>query len=261
MAGVLALVRRYRPLHLSIVGGEPLVRYRELDRLLPRLDAMGIHVQLVTSAVRPIPLPWSSLPNLHLVVSIDGLQPEHDRRRSPATYDRILKHIAGHQIIVHCTITRPLLSRAQYLIDFTQFWSERPEVRKVWFSLYTPQSGDQSEERLTSEDRRNVVSQLTQVRRQFRKVDIPPQVLEGFLRPPSSPDECIFAQNTTCVSADLKTQIVPCQFGGQPVCSECGCMASAGLAALGKFKVAGLVPVSTLFSLSKKFGERFSPAV
>ncbi len=31
VAGVLGLVRRYRPLHVSLVGGEPLVRYRELD--------------------------------------------------------------------------------------------------------------------------------------------------------------------------------------------------------------------------------------
>ena len=37
-----------------------------------------------------------------LVVSIDGLQPEHDVRRAPATYDRILKHVAGHRITVHC---------------------------------------------------------------------------------------------------------------------------------------------------------------
>src|ERR1700755_2708039 len=36
--GVLALVDRHRPLHLSIVGGEPLVRYRELNVLLPILD-------------------------------------------------------------------------------------------------------------------------------------------------------------------------------------------------------------------------------
>ena len=31
----LALIDRHRPLHVSIVGGEPLVRYRELDVLLP----------------------------------------------------------------------------------------------------------------------------------------------------------------------------------------------------------------------------------
>src|ERR1041385_5691829 len=59
--GVLALVRRYRPLHLSIVGGEPLVRFRELDILLPLLSEMGIAVQLVTSAVREIPPAWAQI--------------------------------------------------------------------------------------------------------------------------------------------------------------------------------------------------------
>src|SRR3954454_15218811 len=43
--GVLALIDRHRPLHVSIVGGEPLVRYRELTTLLPLLSARGIHVQ------------------------------------------------------------------------------------------------------------------------------------------------------------------------------------------------------------------------
>src|SRR5258708_40078363 len=47
--GVLALARRHRPVHISIVGGEPLVRFRELNGLLPRLNAVGIEVQLVTS--------------------------------------------------------------------------------------------------------------------------------------------------------------------------------------------------------------------
>jgi organic radical activating enzyme len=86
--GVLGLVRRFRPLHVSIVGGEPLVRYRELDVILPKLADMGVEVLLVTSAVRPIPAAWNDLPNLYLAVSIDGLQPDHDRRRAPATYDR-----------------------------------------------------------------------------------------------------------------------------------------------------------------------------
>src|SRR5215510_14518303 len=40
--GVLSLIRRLRPLHLSIVGGEPLVRYRELDVLLPQISQTGI---------------------------------------------------------------------------------------------------------------------------------------------------------------------------------------------------------------------------
>src|SRR6266540_4141873 len=42
--GVLGLVDRHRPLHVSLVGGEPLVRYRELDALLPALSQRGIYV-------------------------------------------------------------------------------------------------------------------------------------------------------------------------------------------------------------------------
>ena len=50
--GILAVVDRHRPMHVSLVGGEPLVRYRELDVILPRLAERGVHVQVVTSAVR-----------------------------------------------------------------------------------------------------------------------------------------------------------------------------------------------------------------
>jgi MoaA/NifB/PqqE/SkfB family radical SAM enzyme len=258
--GLLDLVRRHRPLHVSIVGGEPLVRYRELDVLLPKLNDMGIEVQLVTSAVRPIPAAWAQLPNLHLVVSIDGLQPEHDLRRAPATYDRILKHIAGHRVVVHCTVTRQLLSRQDYLRDFVAFWSERPEVRNIWFSLFTPQERQECDERLTLQDRVDVVRELGRLRPVFPKLFVPPSALDGYLRPPSSPQECMFAQLTACVSADLKTPISPCQFGGRPVCSECGCFASAGLASVGRYRVAGLVSIAEIFDFSRKVGERFRPA-
>ena len=53
---------------------------------------------VVTSAVREIPAHWSQIKNLYVVVSIDGLQPEHDVRRKPATYDRILKSIRFKRI-------------------------------------------------------------------------------------------------------------------------------------------------------------------
>ena len=49
------LIDEHKPLHVSIVGGEPLVRFRELNTILPRLADAGIYTQLVTSAVRPIP--------------------------------------------------------------------------------------------------------------------------------------------------------------------------------------------------------------
>jgi len=259
--GVLALVRRYRPVHLSIVGGEPLVRYRELETLLPRLDRMNLEVQLVTSAVRPIPAHWAALRCLHVAVSVDGLPEHHDVRRKPATYDRILRNIAGHQIIVHCTITAQLLERATYLEEFAAFWSDRPEARAIWFSLFTPQQEQLSVERLSAAQRTLALERLNRVADRFPKVYFSRAVMNGYARPPESPEECIFAQTTACISADLKTVVGPCQFGGKPVCSECGCLASAGLASIGRYRIGGLLPVAELFRASQSIGHRLRQAV
>jgi hypothetical protein len=256
---VVELVRRLRPVHLSIIGGEPLVRFRELDELLPILDRMKVEVQLVTSAVRPIPIAWAAIPSLHLAVSVDGLQPEHDRRRAPATYARIIQHIRGQRVNIHCTITRQTIAQPGALHEFSHFWSALPEVRKIWFSLYTPQEGEVSEERLTPADRVEAVGQIGSVRDRFRKVDAPSHVLRGFLRPPESPEQCVFAQLTTCLSADLSSRITPCQFGGKPVCTECGCIASVGMAAVANVRLAGLVPLSSLLAGSQRIGELFAP--
>ena len=66
--GILAVVDRIQPMHLSLVGGDPLVRYRELEALMPQLLSRGIHVQVVTSAFRPIAQDWAGLPGLNVVV-------------------------------------------------------------------------------------------------------------------------------------------------------------------------------------------------
>jgi len=109
--GVLDLVDQIKPLHLSLVGGDPLVRYRELEAMIPRLLARGIHVQVVTSAFRTLAPEWAKLEHFNIVVSIDGLRPEHDVRRAPATYDRIIKNIAGQKITIHCTVTGQMMKR------------------------------------------------------------------------------------------------------------------------------------------------------
>jgi hypothetical protein len=197
-------------------------------------------------------------------VSIDGLQPEHDVRRTPATYDRILKHIAGHTIVVHCTVTRQQVRRPGYLEEFLRFWSDRKEVRKIWISLYTPQIGEISEERLLPADRTQVVADLKALRLQYPKLEAPEGLIDVYAHPPDSPDECVFARTTTSISADLTTRITPCQFGGTPDCQNCGCVASAGLAALGRHTVLGFIPVGTLFTGSVRIGEqmrRLRPAV
>ena len=254
---VLAIVEAENPIHLSIVGGEPLVRFRELDTLLPMLAEKGIYTQVVTSAVRPIPPEWANIPRLQIVVSIDGLQPEHDVRRTPATYDRILKHIVGQHITVHCTVTRQQVQRDGYLEEFVKYWSANPNVSQLWFSLYTPQVGEVAPEILTPHDRERVIAALMSLRLQYPKIAMPEGLVKQYATPPSSPEECIFAQTTSCISADFEHRITPCQFGGNPDCSQCGCIASAGLKAVGAHRIAGgAIRVGAIFETSIKIGRR-----
>jgi len=249
---VLALVNELRPLHVSIVGGDPLVRFRELKQILPVLSRRAIGVFLITSAFRKIPDEWFSLPGLDIVVSIDGLQPEHDERRKPATYDRILRSVAGNPISIHCTVTSSM-ARPGYLEEFLRFWSSRPETRRIWMSLLTPQRGATDVEILSPDQRRFVVEELARLADSYPKLDMNPSILREFLYPPLRPDDCVFAQLTETRSADLKTKIIPCQFGGDPDCSQCGCIASmvmsrrrdkaaiAGLATTSIIKVSAIV--------------------
>ena len=253
--GVVSLVDRLKPVHLSLVGGDPLVRYRELELMIPQLLARKIHVQIVTSAFRPWTLQWSTLQHLDVVVSIDGLQPEHDLRRAPATYDRILKNIAGQKITIHCTVTGQMMKHPGYLNDFLRFWTPRPEIKKVWFSLFTPQVGDTLPEMLEPQERAQAIVVMQQLRKRYPKLDMREGLIRQFASPPHTPQDCVFALTTKAFSTDLQTEITPCQFGGHPDCGSCGCIASMGLAAVAAHKWGGIVPVGVLFRTSVKIGQ------
>jgi MoaA/NifB/PqqE/SkfB family radical SAM enzyme len=253
--GVLDLLDEERPLHVSLVGGDPLVRHRELELLLPQIEARGIHTQIVTSAYRVIPATWKKFKKLNIVVSIDGLQPEHDERRKPATYERILRNIQDVKITIHCTITAQIADRPGYLDQFLRFWSSQPAVAKVWFSLFTPQRGATDPEILTQAQRVTIMTELHELRKKYPILDMPDIVINEISSPPKTPEECIFARTTMTVSADLSTKITPCQFGGNPDCEQCGCIASMGLAAVGHHRVIGPLTAGHLFMASAKIGD------
>jgi MoaA/NifB/PqqE/SkfB family radical SAM enzyme len=252
---VLALIDERKPLHVSIVGGDPLVRHRELEQLLPEIERRGVHTQVVTSAFRVIPSAWKEFKKLNVVVSIDGLQPEHDERRKPATYERILKNIRDAMVTIHCTITSQIVERPGYLDEFLRFWSRRPEIAKIWFSIFTPQIGADDAEILTPAQRAQVITELRHLREKYPVLDMPEAVLHEIAFPPKSPEECIFARTTETISADLTTRITPCQFGGKPDCEQCGCIASVGLAAVGHHKVIGPITAGHLFMASDRIGK------
>lgn len=251
---VLALIDERRPLHVSLVGGDPMVRYREVELLIPQIESRGVHTQLVTSAFRQIPAEWKRFKKLNVVISVDGLQPEHDARRKPATYERILKNIEGATVTIHCTITSQIAERPGYLDEFLGFWSSRSEVAKVWFSIFTPQRGATDREILTPEQRASTIADLRKLQRKYAVLEMPDAVIRELESPPRSPERCIFARTTEIVSADLSTRVTPCQFGGDPDCAQCGCIASMGLAAVGHHRVAGRLTAGHIFMASDRFG-------
>jgi sulfatase maturation enzyme AslB (radical SAM superfamily) len=222
-------------------------------------------IQLVTSAVRPIPIEFAKTKDLDIVVSIDGLPAEHDVRRSPATYERILQNIKGHLITVHCTITRQMTERPGYLREFLTFWNAQKETRKIWFSIFTPQIGETSYEILPWDARRRVVEELLSIREEFPKLAaaMPPTVLRAYLKPPSDPMHCVFARSTTTITANLRQRVMPCQFGGNPDCSQCGCIATAGMEAVAGYRLPGGIRAGSIFEASLKIGamvNRLRPA-
>ena len=143
---------------------------------------------------------------------------------------------------------------ARYFEEFLSFWCARPEVRKVWFSIFTPQIGEEATEILPADERESTLEELARLRPLFPKLYLPDVVIEGYRRPPRSPEECIFARTTRSVTADLQGRITPCQFGGNPDCSQCGCVASAGLKAIGEYRLLGLLPVKSIFFASDSVG-------
>jgi len=101
-----------------------------------------------------------------------------------------------------------------------------------------------------------VVAALMHLRAKYPKLRMPQGLIDAYARPPESPADCIFAQTTTCVSADFQKQISPCQFGGKPDCSNCGCIASAGLKAVGRHRLPGGLRVGAIFEQSLALGRQ-----
>ena len=253
---VLGLVDEHQPLQLSLVGGEPMIRNRELGRILPVMSERGIYTMVVTSGVVPIPKEWTSLPKITVAVSVDGNPEDHDIRRKPATYERILRNIAGAKINVHWTVVRKNLYESGYMDRYLRFWNDRPEVNRIWVSIYTPQLNEDSAERLLDDDRHLLAKYFQSLDGRYPKLLMHNGMLDAFLEPPDSPSSCLFSKLSVNYTADLKTRVEPCVFGGEPNCAECGCSMSLGMHWLGEYKVAGPLRAKHLIRSSLAIGNK-----
>jgi hypothetical protein len=104
--------------------------------------------------------------------------------------------------------------------------------------------------------RQRAVAELGRLHEEFPALRLNRRMLEAFLNPPGQPDQCAFARLTHTISADLQSSIEPCQFGGTPDCTQCGCLATMGLEAVLNYRLKIGVPVRTFFDASMAVGER-----
>jgi len=204
--------------------------------------------------VIPIPPAWKGLRHIRVAVSVDGLREDHDARRRPATYDRILDNIKGRRVDISWVITAPQVERPGYLDEYLAFWTRQPEVARIWVSLYTPQVGEQSREMLSPAQRRAVTAELPALEARYPALLMTRGIAEAMGTPPPDPDHCVFSRMSVNYSADLKTQVQPCFFGGEPDCRQCGCAVTAGLQWIGRKRVVGPIRLSHLMEGSIAVG-------
>src|SRR5581483_6651793 len=164
------------------------------------------------------------------------------------------KNLEGRRVNVHWTMTGPMLQRPGYMEEFVSYWSGRPEVDNIWVSLYTPQRHEHTPEMLTGIDRELVARELPALRARYPKLLMHERMAHALLHPPQQPRECLFSKMSTNYSADLKTRVEPCIFGGDPDCSQCGCAVTSGVDAVKNAHLVGPLKAGHLVQASIAIG-------
>ena len=80
---------------------------------------------------------------------------------------------------IHWTITGPMMKRPGYLEEYLAFWQARPEVKRIWVSLYSPQQGEHTPEMLTMEERQRVARELPGLREAYPKLLMNPGIAQA----------------------------------------------------------------------------------
>ena len=103
--------------------------------------------------------------------------------------------------------------------------------------------------------RQFVAEELGRLQPNYLKLLMNSGIEAAMQQPPASPRECIFSTMSTNFSADLKTRVEPCIFGGDPDCSQCGCAISVGLHWLKTVRAGHTVKLESIVKASMGIGK------
>lgn len=133
----------------------------------------------------PHPRAWTKPPFVTVAVSVDGLAKDHNLRRKPATYEKILKNITDTKVNIHWTVVNQRMQQPGYLDQCVSFWNARPEINKIWMSLYTPQRGEVSPEIFPPPAASAWPAKISALSRRYPKLLVPDGMAKAFLVPPT----------------------------------------------------------------------------
>jgi len=207
------------PFHqCSWVGGEPMLRWKLIERLRTRFLANLI----ATNGTIPLP-DW---PDVNFYVSVDGTKEHYTQIRGPAeTYERLKKNIYDHghlKIRVGMVIT----SHNHGCIErFLEEWRDAP-IRSVLFEFYTPVVDRTDDMWPGWELRDRILDKLIHLKQKYGDfIENNEKILRLMKsdRAYQSTRRCLYAKVAFCFGADGKPK-KPCMMGPGADCSRCGCI-------------------------------------
>jgi hypothetical protein len=152
---LLSELRRVRDRHgvryMMWMGGEPMLRWRVLEKGLPLFQRNTI----TTNGTVPLK---DFGPDLIYVISLDGPREVNDRVRGPGVFDRVLKTLAGvpqgfrPTVTVQCVVHRENQNHLEELVR-----ELRPtNAQGMTFSFYVPRAGEVSPRAWQNNEEREV---------------------------------------------------------------------------------------------------------
>ena len=228
-------MRRLGFVHATLIGGEPYVNPRLLERLTPIMPANWI----VTSGTTP--LRW--FPKTTHMISIDGKDAatHNGVRQSSGLFERIEKHLVRARndwpgefpAYAHCVLNAVNFRQIGEILGY---WSNNRLLDGVVFSTATPIHGAKDDHlHLKEQDREWIVEELLRQKQRFGDFlgNTLSMIRELHPRRTKTQDPGTCGTATLTHSFNTAGERIPqCVLSEKADCSQCGCVITAIYASL-----------------------------
>ncbi len=205
-------------LHVTWVGGEPLMR----RQLLEKGTRLFLLNWIVTNGTYSIP---DHLTRTVFVVSLDGPEEHHDELRGRGKYRIARTNVMSTRapVYAHCVITRRNKKAVRTLVD--EWHGTR--LRGIRFSFYTPAYGSDDPLWLTPQERDEMVDEIVELRTAYGPFIWMTSDELAALRSEKQleifGDKCALKKGWD-LALDHKGRVKsPCVMGEHADCTRCGC--------------------------------------